>query len=376
MDGNRLVLYLYSQSSISSTVEMFFCVLINQLYVNLTKIDKIREDCKLKKLYTLLFFMLLSFAVLAGCGGADENKTAQNEQDQKTEEKESGKEKEAGAFPVTIKDAANQEVVIEAKPERIVSLMPSNTEITFALGLGDEIVGVTDYDNYPEEALEKEKIGDMNFNVEKIISLKPDLVLAHGGSGMGSSVEGLQQLRDAGITVLVVNDATSFDAVYDAINMIGQATGTKNKADEMTADMQSRIEAIKEKASAIKEEDRKKVYIEIMPAPEIYAAGKNTFMDEMLSIIQAENIVTEPDWPKVDQEAIIASNPDVIITTYGFYTPDAAEQVLGREGWQDVNAVKNKQVVDVNSDEVTRSGPRLVEGVEEVAKAVYPDVFK
>ena len=376
MDGNRLVLYLYSQSSISSTVEMFFCVLINQLYVNLTRIDKIREDCKLKKLYTLLFFMLLSFAVLAGCGGADENKTAQNEQDQKTEEKESGKEKEAGAFPVTIKDAANQEVVIEAKPERIVSLMPSNTEITFALGLGDEIVGVTDYDNYPEEALEKEKIGDMNFNVEKIISLKPDLVLAHGGSGMGSSVEGLQQLRDAGITVLVVNDATSFDAVYDAINMIGQATGTKNKADEMTADMQSRIEAIKEKASAIKEEDRKKVYIEIMPAPEIYAAGKNTFMDEMLSIIQAENIVTEPDWPKVDQEAIIASNPDVIITTYGFYTPDAAEQVLGREGWQDVNAVKNKQVVDVNSDEVTRSGPRLVEGVEEVAKAVYPDVFK
>jgi len=376
VDGNRLVLYLYSQSSISSTVEMFFCVLINQLYVNLTKIDKIREDCKLKKLYTLLFFMLLSFAVLAGCGGADENKTAQNEQDQKTEEKESGKEKEAGAFPVTIKDAANQEVVIEAKPERIVSLMPSNTEITFALGLGDEIVGVTDYDNYPEEALEKEKIGDMNFNVEKIISLKPDLVLAHGGSGMGSSVEGLQQLRDAGITVLVVNDATSFDAVYDAINMIGQATGTKNKADEMTADMQSRIEAIKEKASAIKEEDRKKVYIEIMPAPEIYAAGKNTFMDEMLSIIQAENIVTEPDWPKVDQEAIIASNPDVIITTYGFYTPDAAEQVLGREGWQDVNAVKNKQVVDVNSDEVTRSGPRLVEGVEEVAKAVYPDVFK
>lgn len=330
----------------------------------------------MKKLYTLLFFMLLSFAVLAGCGGADENKTAQNEQDQKTEEKESGKEKEAGAFPVTIKDAANQEVVIEAKPERIVSLMPSNTEITFALGLGDEIVGVTDYDNYPEEALEKEKIGDMNFNVEKIISLKPDLVLAHGGSGMGSSVEGLQQLRDAGITVLVVNDATSFDAVYDAINMIGQATGTKNKADEMTADMQSRIEAIKEKASAIKEEDRKKVYIEIMPAPEIYAAGKNTFMDEMLSIIQAENIVTEPDWPKVDQEAIIASNPDVIITTYGFYTPDAAEQVLGREGWQDVNAVKNKQVVDVNSDEVTRSGPRLVEGVEEVAKAVYPDVFK
>ena len=112
-----------------------------------------------------------------------------------------------------------------------------------------------------------------------------------------------------------------------------------------------------------------------MTAPDMYAAGKNTFMDEMLTIIHAENVVTEEEWPKMDQEAIIASNPDVIITTYGFYTDDAVEQVLSREGWQDINAVKNKQVVDVESDKVNRSGPRLVEGVEEFAKAVYPDVF-
>lgn len=330
----------------------------------------------MKKIYALLLAMLLCIAVLAGCAGADEKETTQNEKDQKTEQTESSEEQETNVFPVTIKDAADNEVKIEAKPERIVSLIPSNTEISFALGLGDEIVGVNDYDNYPEEALEKEKIGDMNFNVEKIISLKPDLVLAHGGSSMGSSAEGLQQLRDAGLTVLVVNDATSFDAVYGAINMIGQATGTKGAAEEIVADMKSKIEAIREKAATIKEEDKKKVYFEIAPAPEIYSAGKNTFMDEMLTIINAENVVTEEEWPKVDQEAIIASNPDVIITTYGFYVEDAAEQVLSREGWQDINAIKNKQVVDVNSDEVTRSGPRLVKGVEEVAKAVYPDVFK
>ena len=331
----------------------------------------------MKKIYGLLLAMLLCIAVVAGCAGADEKETTKNEQDQKTEQQtKAGEEKKANVFPVTIKDAADNEVKIEAKPERIVSLIPSNTEISFALGLGEEIVGVNDYDNYPEEALEKEKIGDMNFNVEKIISLNPDLVLAHGGSSMGSSVEGLQQLRDAGITVLVVNDATSFDAVYDAINMIGQATGTSEKADEIVADMKTRIEAIKEKAATIKEEDKKKVYFEIAPAPDIFSAGKNTFMDEMLTIINAENVVTEEEWPKVDQEAIIASNPDVIITTYGFYVEDAAEQVLSREGWQDINAIKTKQVVDVNSDEVTRSGPRLVKGVEEVAKAVYPDVFK
>ncbi|WP_338450767.1 ABC transporter substrate-binding protein [Niallia oryzisoli] len=329
----------------------------------------------MKKVYTLLLALLLCLAVLAGCGGANEENKAQNEQDKKTEQTDSGEKKETNAFPVTIKDAADQDVVIEAKPERIVSLIPSNTEIAFALGLGDEIVGVNDYDNYPEEALKKEKIGGQDFNVEKIISLKPDLVLAHGGSSMGSSADGLQQLRDAGITVLVVNDATSFNAVYDAIGMIGQATGTQKNADEIVADMKSRVAAIKEKAASIKE-DKKKVYIEISGAPEIYAAGKNTFMDEMLTIINAENVVTEEEWPKIDQEAIIAANPDVIITTYGFYVENAAEQVLSREGWQDVNAVKNKRVVDVNSDIVTRSGPRLVEGVEEVAKAVYPDVFK
>ncbi|WP_071396461.1 ABC transporter substrate-binding protein [Bacillus tuaregi] len=331
----------------------------------------------MKKLYALWLALLLSLLVLAGCGGADENEAAQDEQNKETVETESdgADETENGAFPVTIKDATDNGVEIESKPERIVSLIPSNTEISFALGLGDDIVGVNDNDNYPEEVLEIEKIGGMDLNIEKIISLQPDLVLAHGGSSMGSSPEGLQQLRDAGITVLVVNDATSFVSVYEAIEMIGKATGTQKKANEIVTDMQTRIENIKEKAAAIKEEDRKKVYIEIMPAPEIYSAGKNTFMDEMLEMINAENIVTEESWPKVDQEAIIASNPDVIITTYGFYTPDAAEQLLSREGWQDVNAVKNEQVFDVNSDVVTRSGPRLVEGVEEVAKAVYPDVF-
>ena len=111
----------------------------------------------MKKLYTLLFALLLSVVVLAGCGAADEKETKQNDQEAQTEQTENAD------FPVTIKDATDQDVVIEAKPEKIVSLIPSNTEIAFALGLGDEIVGVTDYDNYPEEVKEKEKIGGDGF---------------------------------------------------------------------------------------------------------------------------------------------------------------------------------------------------------------------
>lgn len=323
----------------------------------------------MKRLYLLFFSLLLAVGILAGCGTTDEKETNQNDQEAKIEQTNEG------TFPLTIKDAVDQDVVIEAKPEKIVSLMPSNTEIAFALGLEEEVVGVSDYDNYPEATNKKEKVGGMELNIEKIISLQPDLVLAHGGSSMGTSAEGLEQIRNAGITVLVVNDATSFAAVYDAINMIGTATGKQAEAEGIVADMKARVAEIEEKAATIKAEDRKRVYIEVFPAPEISSAGKNTFMDEMLNTIHAENVVVEEGWPMINQEVVIASNPDVIITTYGFYTEDAAEQVLNREGWQDVNAIKDKQVVDVHSDKVTRSGPRLVEGVEEVAKAVYPDIF-
>ena len=119
--------------------------------------------------------------------------------------------------------------------------------------------------------------------------------------------------------------------------------------------------------------EKKRVYIEVDPS--LYTVGKGSIMDEMLNMINAENIVTESGWPQLDQEAIIAANPDVIIITYGDFVEGAVQQVLAREGWQDINAVKNDQVVDVDSDTTTRPGPRLVEGVEEIAKVVYPELF-
>ena len=186
----------------------------------------------MKKIYAYIFALLLSIGLLVGCASGEE---PENNQEAQTEQSEKGAETEQtekSDFPVTIKDATDEEVVIQKKPERMVSLMPSNTEIAFELGLGDEIIGITDNDTYPEEALEKEKVGGMEFNVEKIISLKPDLVLAHGGS-MGMSSEGFGQLKDAGITVLVVNDAKTFADVYDSIEMIGKATGTVEEAEKL-----------------------------------------------------------------------------------------------------------------------------------------------
>ncbi|GAM12198.1 ABC transporter substrate-binding protein [Mesobacillus selenatarsenatis] len=324
----------------------------------------------MKKFNAFLIALLLTIFALAGCGGgnADQNKentAKKNETAQQAEMK----------FPVTVTDVTEKEVTIEAKPEKIVSLIPSNTEIAYGLDLGEQIVGVSDFDNYPEEVTKKEKIGGMEFNVEKILSLKSDLVLAHESSAHNSEA-GLQQLRDAGIPVLVVNDATNFDEVYETISLIGTATGEKEKAETLIADMKQKVEDIKAKAQAIKEEDKKTVLVEVSPAPDLYAAGKNTFVDEMLQIINAKNSVTEEGWPKMEAESIIKSNPDVIVTTYGYYTPEPIKNVLSREGWETITALKENRVVDVHSDKVTRTGPRLTEGVEELAKAVYPDIFK
>jgi iron complex transport system substrate-binding protein len=320
----------------------------------------------MKKLSSLFLILLLTIAALTACG--EQKETVKDEGNSSTEQKG-----EETAYPVTIKDALDNEVTIDAKPEKIVSLIPSNTEIAFALGLGEQVVGVSDFDNYPEEATTKEKIGGMEINIEKIISLQPNLVLAHASAMNGT--EGLQQLRDAGLTVLVINDAQNFEQVYDSIAMIGKATGENKKAEELIKSMQDKLAKIKAKAGEIKE--KKNVFVEVSPAPEVFTTGKNTFMDDMITLINAENIANDQEgWIKIDQEVMIDRNPDVIVTTYGYYTENAVEQVLARQGWENVNAIKNKQVIDVDSDRVTRSGPRIVEGVEELAKAVYPEVFK
>ncbi|MFC0300546.1 ABC transporter substrate-binding protein [Virgibacillus soli] len=324
-----------------------------------------------KKLNLFVLVMLLAFGVLAGCSSSSDENKDKNKEDVQTEQSDAGNSSEV-AFPVTVTDATGAKLTIEEKPEKIVSVLPSNTEIAFALGLGDEIVGVSDHDNYPEEATKKEKIGGLELNVEKILSLEPQLVLAD----QSNDEKALDQLRDSGIPVLVVSSASNFDGVYDVIGLIGKATGTHEKALDIITEMKDKLIALEEKASTIEEKDQKSVFVEISPSPEIYTTGKDTFMDELLTKINAKNAAEDQvGWPKMNEEAIIALNPDVIITTYGSFVEDPVAEVTERNGWNEVTAVKNKQIIDVNEDLVSRPGPRLVEGAEELGKAIYPDIF-
>ncbi|MGJ9457789.1 ABC transporter substrate-binding protein [Oceanobacillus sp. CF4.6] len=332
-----------------------------------------------KKWGLLGLVLLLSIMIFAGCGAQEEEQTTQGEagvSDVEETNEDTDKELEEGneeLFPVTITDDADQEVTIETEPESIVSIQPSNTEISFALGLGDKIIGVSDYDNYPAEALEIQKVGAQDMNAELILKLMPDVALVTDYH-YENHQDILNQFEEVGINVIVIGSATSFNDVYDQIEMIATATGSQAQAEEMITDMQERLESIKEKAESIT--DKKKVWVEVSPAPDIFTTGQNTFMHEMLESINAINAAEEEEgWVKLTEEEIVTLKPNIIITTYGYYIENPAEEVLSREGWAEVPAVKNEQVFDVDNDTVTRPGPRLIEGVETLAELIYPEVF-
>lgn len=309
---------------------------------------------------------------VVGCSNSSDNADDAASNEEETSEATNGSDSD---YPLTLTDAIDNEVTLEEEPERIVSLMPSNTEITFVLDQGDKVVGVTDNDNYPEEVSDIDTVGDMEFNVEEIISLEPDVVLAHE-SLVASSQESLDQLDDADIEVFTVEDATEIDTTYETIENIGQVVGAKDQAEQLVTEMQEDFAEIEEVTSEVAEDDRQSVFFEISPSPDIFTAGQETFLDEILQVINADNAAGDQEgWVEMDPEAIIELDPEVIITTYGDYVEDATDEVTSRDGFDDVYAVENERIYDVDSDTVSRPGPRLTDGAREIAEVVYPELF-
>lgn len=299
---------------------------------------------------------LLAIAlVVAGCSADEPTSTEQ--------------ENEAVVEPfMTMEDATGETVVLEREPETIATLLPSNTEIVYALGLGDRVVGVSEFDTYPEEVEDVDVVSGMTLNVESLIEKAPDLVLAH--EMQMDAAEGLNQLREAGIPVFVVKNASNFDETYETIAQIGELTNRTEEAEQIVATMQQRVDAVFEKTKAI--ETPRRVFIETSDVPDIYTAGANTFPDEMLSFLHAENVVTEDDWFAIDPEVIIERNPDVYIIMYD-YVPDIVERVKARDGFSTIQAVRDDRVVQLDEDLMSRQGPRLVDGLEQLAEAIYPE---
>lgn len=272
----------------------------------------------------------------------------------------------SAAFPLQMKDDTNTLIRLAKKPMRIISITPSNTEILFALGLEKRIVGVTTNCDYPAEAKAKEKIGDQNLDFEKIVMLRPDLIVADSGL----QAQSIERLRTLGLTV-VAFDPTDIAATMQAITKIGEATGCEAAALKVVINMKNRMAAVKRKLGGLKETEKPRVFVEIWMDP-IYTAGPGTFTSELIQLAGGNDIAYDAKpWSLFSQELILARNPQVIISQC-----DSAKLILKRPGWENIDAVRNGKVYDADENIFSRVGPRLVEALETLARLLHPEKYK
>jgi iron complex transport system substrate-binding protein len=269
------------------------------------------------------------------------------------------------AFERTITDDYGTMVTITGTPERIVSLAPTNTEILFALGLGDRVVGVTDYCNYPAEATAKPKIGGFStVSFEKVVAQKPDLVVASQGNG----AELVDHLRKLNLTVIVTNPQ-NVRGILNDITFIGKATGADDNATALVNSLSMRIKNTEKNASALTAHPK---VAHIIWNDPIYASGNGTFQDELISMAGGTNAFAgKQDYATIGTEDFIAADPDILIVNSGSGmggSEDAVAQYFENETrFANVAAIKNHRVYVIDSDTVDRAGPRIVDALEIIA---------
>lgn len=300
-----------------------------------------------KRIISIILCMVLIFAV--GCSSTETEKT--------------------------VTDREGNEVTIPTKIERIVSTAPSNTEVLVDLGVADKLVCV---DNYSEgiEGLNKD-VEKMDFSApdaEAIIGLEPDIIIASGYNKSGSGDDPFKAISDAGISVVYIPSSNSINGIYKDIEFLASIVNAEDEGGKIISNMKKEISEIAEKGKTIK--DKKTVYFEIGPAPTLYSIGKDTFVNEMISLIGAENIFKdEESWISPTEESVLDANPDVILTNVN-YVDDPVSEIIGRQGWDSITAVKNKDVYSIDADSSSRPTPNIIKALKEMAKAIYPDVYE
>ena len=323
----------------------------------------------LKKASIVLLLVLLAVSfVVFGCT----NSQGAPEKGASAEENEANEmQEEAG--PVTVTDQVGRVVSFTTPPQRIISLSPSITEIVFALGLAERTVGVTEYCNYPPEAQEKEIVGGFSTpNLEKILELAPDLVLAST-----IQVEEVPMLEEMGIPVVVIEPVT-LEEIFSSIALVAEVTSTVDVGEELLQSMKDRIDFVEEKLAKVAEEDRVKIYYEVYSDP-LMTGGKKALVNEIINLAGGVNIFAEIDesYPQISAEVVAERMPDMIL--YPDYHGTAAlmeETMAVRPGWENIPAILNSQVFAISDDTFARFGPRVVEAVEEAARLFYPHLFK
>ncbi len=275
---------------------------------------------------------------------------------------------------LTLVDGLGREVKLASPAQRIISLAPSNTEILFAIGAGGQVIGRETMSDYPEEAKAVQDIGSVYgaLNTELIVSLNPDLVLA----SELNSPEQVKTLEELGITVYYLKNPATLEEMYENLNIVAQLTGRETEAAALIESLQARVEAVDKKIMPLS--SRISVFYEIdaTDPAKPYTAGKGTFITLLIERAGGYNIASDLEgYPQLSLEQIVAADPAFIIlgdAAYGV-TP---ESIALRPGWENLTAVKNNKVFAFDDNLLSRPGPRLVDGLEALAKLLRPELFE
>ena len=276
----------------------------------------------------------------------------------------------------TFTDGLGREVTLKGIPQKIVSLAPSNTEILFAIGAGSQVVGRDDFSDYPEQAAQVADIGGGfgKLDEETIVSLQPDLVLAADIT----PAEQVKALEDLGLAVYQLPNPTTLDGMYTNLQTVAELTGHQAEAEQLIGKLKARVKTVEDKIAAV--QDKPSVFYELDStdpnAP--YTSGPGTFIDTLIDMSGGTNLgsILNSAWAQISLEELVTKDPNIIILgdyTWGGVTP---EDVAKRAGWETLTAVKDGKVYTFDDNLVSRPGPRMVDGLEAMAKLLHPELFK
>lgn len=273
--------------------------------------------------------------------------------------------------PIKIEDSAQHTIEFKQPVTRIITLLPADAEILYAMGLGNLIVGRGEYVDYPADQVSDLPTveSNMSLNLEAIIALKPELVIAH----QSTPSETIDQLAQAGIQTMCV-DATDITGVYESIRHLGILTGHLSEADRLVTEMQNQFDAIRARADKHTTDKPASVYFEVSPLEMgLYTGGKHTFLDELAHMINLKNCFEDVNgWQAISQEQVIERQPDYIVSLTGSTdNPEILNEILSRKGWEQIPAIQQHRVLIADSNTFSRPGPRLVNALESLYEFAY-----
>ena len=310
---------------------------------------------KIKKTLSLLLIFIIALSFI-GCSNKTESSNVKTQSIQTT------------SYPISIKDSYGRKITVDKEPKRIISVAPNITEIIFALEKENNLVGRTDYCDYPAAAKNITSIGTLQQpNIEKIAELKPDLVIA----STHFSKESLNKLEELNIKVAVLYGSENFNGAYETISKVAQLTNSNSKSEQIISNMKKKVLEVTNK---VKNKNKPTVYEVVSFGKEgDYTAGKDTFISQMIEMAGGKNAADDATGWKYSVEKLVENDPNILICSKYY---NSKEGIKSTNGYKDLTAVKNNKLFEIDDNLINRQGPRLADGLEALAKIIHPEAFK